>query len=53
MLAKLLVRYLKPSGWLLLGVLLFQSASALASLRTKRAVARRPRRPARHSNTPL
>jgi ATP-binding cassette subfamily B multidrug efflux pump len=31
-LAKLLVRYLKPSGWLLLGVLLFQSASALASL---------------------
>ncbi|MFK4807677.1 ABC transporter ATP-binding protein [Microbacterium sp. ZW CA_36] len=32
MLAKLLVRYLKPSGWLLLGVLLFQSASALASL---------------------
>ena len=32
MLAKLLVRYLKPSGWLLLGVLLFQSASAIASL---------------------
>ena len=32
MLAKLLVRYLKPSGWLLLGVLLFQSASAVASL---------------------
>ncbi|WP_106815217.1 ABC transporter ATP-binding protein [Microbacterium timonense] len=32
MLAKLLVRYLKPSGWLLLGVLLFQFASALASL---------------------
>ncbi|MFK4836588.1 ABC transporter ATP-binding protein [Microbacterium sp. ZW T2_14] len=32
MLAKLLVRYLKPSGWLLLGVLVFQSASALASL---------------------
>lgn len=32
MLARLLVRYLKPSGWLLLGVLLFQFASALASL---------------------
>ncbi len=32
MLAKLLVRYLKPSGWLLLGVLLFQFASALAML---------------------
>ncbi len=32
MLAKLLVRYLKPYGWLLLGVLLFQFASALASL---------------------
>ncbi|TQM23730.1 ABC transporter ATP-binding protein [Microbacterium kyungheense] len=32
MLAKLLVRYLKPSGWLLLGVLLFQAASAVASL---------------------
>jgi len=31
-LAKLLVRYLKPSGWLLLGVLLFQAASAVASL---------------------
>nr|WP_198425658.1 ABC transporter ATP-binding protein [Microbacterium ureisolvens] len=30
--AKLLVRYLKPYGWLLLGVLLFQFASALASL---------------------
>lgn len=32
MLAKLLVRYLKPYGWLLLGVLVFQFASALASL---------------------
>ena len=32
MLAKLLFRYLKPYGWLLLGVLLFQFASALASL---------------------
>ena len=32
MLAKLLVRYLKPSGWLLLGVVLFQFASALAML---------------------
>ncbi|MGK3954120.1 ABC transporter ATP-binding protein [Microbacterium sp. I2] len=32
MLAKLLVRYLKPSGWLLLGVLVFQFASALAML---------------------
>lgn len=32
MLAKLLVRYLRTSGWLLLGVLLFQFASALASL---------------------
>ncbi|NYE18769.1 ABC transporter transmembrane domain-containing protein [Microbacterium immunditiarum] len=32
MLAKLLVRYLKPSGWLLLGVLLFQFAAALAML---------------------
>ena len=32
MLAKLLVRYLKPSVWLLLGVLLFQFASALAML---------------------
>ncbi|MBD3942145.1 ABC transporter ATP-binding protein [Microbacterium sp. NEAU-LLC] len=32
MLAKLLVRYLKPSGWLLLGVLVFQAASAVASL---------------------
>jgi ATP-binding cassette subfamily B protein len=31
-LAKLLVRYLKPSGWLLLGVLVFQAASAIASL---------------------
>src|SRR5690606_14049918 len=31
-LAKLLVRYLKPSVWLLLGVLLFQFASALAML---------------------
>nr|WP_277348834.1 ABC transporter ATP-binding protein [Microbacterium sp. CFH 90308] len=30
--AKLLVRYLKPSGWLLLGVLVFQFASALAML---------------------
>nr|WP_281363951.1 ABC transporter ATP-binding protein [Microbacterium immunditiarum] len=30
--AKLLVRYLKPSGWLLLGVLLFQFAAALAML---------------------
>lgn len=32
MLAKLLVRYLKPYGWLLLGLLVFQFASALASL---------------------
>lgn len=32
MLAKLLVRYLRSSGWLLLGVLVFQFASALASL---------------------
>ena len=32
MLAKLLFRYLKPYGWLLLGVLVFQFASALASL---------------------
>ncbi|WP_127818679.1 ABC transporter ATP-binding protein [Microbacterium sp. CPCC 204701] len=32
MLAKLLVRYLRPSGWLLLGVLVFQFASALAML---------------------
>ena len=32
MLAKLLGRYLKPYGWLLAGVLLFQFASALASL---------------------
>lgn len=32
MLAKLLVRYLNSSGWLLLGVLVFQFASALASL---------------------
>jgi len=31
-LAKLLVRYLKPYAWLLLGLLLFQFASALASL---------------------
>ena len=32
MLGKLLFRYLKPYKWLLLGVLLFQFASALASL---------------------
>ncbi|MGA0566576.1 ABC transporter ATP-binding protein [Rathayibacter sp. KR2-224] len=32
MLLKLLVRYLKPYGWLLLGVVVFQFASALASL---------------------
>ncbi|WP_203581585.1 ABC transporter ATP-binding protein [Microbacterium hibisci] len=32
MLGRILVRYLKPSGWLLLGVLIFQSASAVASL---------------------
>ena len=32
MLLKLLVRYLKPYGWLLVGVVLFQFASALASL---------------------
>ncbi|MHA7986086.1 ABC transporter ATP-binding protein [Rathayibacter sp. CAU 1779] len=32
MLLKLLVRYLKPYKWLLLGVLIFQFASALASL---------------------
>lgn len=32
MLAKLLVRYLRPSIWLLLGVLVFQFASALAML---------------------
>lgn len=32
MLAKLLIRYLKPSRWLLVGVLVFQFASALASL---------------------
>ncbi|WP_194410296.1 ABC transporter ATP-binding protein [Microbacterium cremeum] len=32
MLAKLLVRYLRPSAWLLLGVLVFQFASALAML---------------------
>ncbi|MDQ0576621.1 ABC transporter ATP-binding protein [Agromyces albus] len=32
MLGKLLVRYLKPSRWLLLGVLVFQFISALASL---------------------
>ncbi|MCW3493192.1 ABC transporter ATP-binding protein [Microbacterium sp. SSM24] len=32
MLAKLLVRYLKPYGWLMLGVLVFQFASALGSL---------------------
>ena len=31
-LLKLLVRYLKPYGWLLLGVVVFQFASALASL---------------------
>ncbi|MEN2738857.1 ABC transporter ATP-binding protein [Microbacterium sp. X-17] len=32
MLAKLLVRYLRPYGWLLLGLLVFQIVSALASL---------------------
>ncbi|WP_460569849.1 ABC transporter ATP-binding protein [Humibacter soli] len=32
MLLKLLIRYLKPYGWLLTGVLVFQFASALASL---------------------
>ena len=32
MLGKLLIRYLRPYGWLLLGVLVFQFASALASL---------------------
>lgn len=32
MLVKLLIRYLKPSRWLLVGVLAFQFASALASL---------------------
>ena len=32
MLFKLLVRYLKPYGWLLLGVLVFQFVSALANL---------------------
>lgn len=32
MLAKLLVRYLRPSAWLLLGVLVFQFASAIAML---------------------
>src|SRR5690606_16820716 len=32
MLGKLLFRYLKPYRWLLLGVLVFQFASALASL---------------------
>lgn len=32
MLLKILIRYLKPYGWLLLGVLVFQFASALASL---------------------
>src|SRR3546814_10543640 len=31
-LVKLLIRYLKPSRWLLVGVLAFQFASALASL---------------------
>ena len=32
MLGKLLIRYLKPYRWLLLGVLVFQLLSALASL---------------------
>ncbi|MFE5670973.1 ABC transporter ATP-binding protein [Agromyces sp. NPDC056523] len=32
MLGKLLIRYLKPYGWLMAGVLVFQFASALASL---------------------
>ena len=32
MLGKLLLRYLKPYRWLLLGVLVFQFASAIASL---------------------
>ncbi|MGW4929748.1 ABC transporter ATP-binding protein [Agromyces sp. NPDC004153] len=32
MLGKLLIRYLRPYGWLLLGVLVFQFVSALASL---------------------
>ena len=32
MLGKLLFRYLKPYSWLLLGVLVFQFASAIASL---------------------
>jgi ATP-binding cassette, subfamily B, multidrug efflux pump len=32
MLAKLLIRYLRPYGWLLVGVLVFQFVSALASL---------------------
>ena len=32
MLGKLLIRYLRPYGWLLLGVLVFQFAAALASL---------------------
>ncbi|QEW04437.1 ABC transporter ATP-binding protein [Microbacterium lushaniae] len=32
MLVSLLIRYLKPSRWLLVGVLVFQAASALASL---------------------
>lgn len=32
MLTKLLIRYLRPSGWLLAGVLVFQFLSALASL---------------------
>ena len=32
MLGKLLIRYLKPYKWLLLGVLVFQFMSALASL---------------------
>ena len=32
MLGKLLIRYLRPYGWLLLGVLVFQLIAALASL---------------------
>ena len=32
MLGKILFRYLKPYKWLLLGVLVFQFVSALASL---------------------
>ena len=31
MLGKLLIRYLRPYGWLLVGVLVFQFVSALAS----------------------